>query len=281
MTTPFGAAPPTAFQDRIRRLARRLPTNWFGRKGASLLLGPAGGRGRRAFDVTVFDTQRARLHPYDNICEKRVFLTPQLWDGAERASLAAFMTTCAGRDFHFVDVGANAGLYSLFARAEAQASGAKLKALAIEADPEMAARLRFNIAASGAGADIVVIEAAASDAEGMAAFIVDRASRGLSRVDSAGAVRVMARPLLAILRDAGFAARIDAMKIDVEGHEYRIIRAFLDAAPTTLRPRLIILETSHAGAPPTALDALKGVGYVLRLATARNAILLREDQTPG
>ena len=99
MSEPFGALSPSPAQERVRALARRLPANWCGRKAASLLLGPAGGRSRRAFDVMAFGSQKARLHPYDNICEKRVFLTPQLWDPAERAFLGDVISTFGGRTF--------------------------------------------------------------------------------------------------------------------------------------------------------------------------------------
>jgi FkbM family methyltransferase len=279
MSEPFGAFSPSPTQERARALAHRLPGNWFGRKAASLLLGPAGGRSRRAFDVTVFRTQKARLHPYDNICEKRVYLTPQLWDPAERAFLGDVISNFGGRTFHFVDVGANVGLYTLFARAEAARAGAGLKAACIEADPEMAARLRFNFAASRAQAGVEIFECAASDAEATLRFAVDRASRGLSRVDPEGDISVPARPLRAIVAGAGF-PRIDAMKIDIEGHEYAALDAFFREAPCMFHPRFVLLEISHADAKRSAETLLARTGYRERLRTARNAIFVSRDQAP-
>jgi FkbM family methyltransferase len=278
MSEPFGALSPSPAQERVRALAHRLPATWFGRKAASLLLGPAGGRSRRAFDVTAFGSQKARLHPYDNICEKRVFLTPKLWDPAERALLSDFISTFGGRTFHFVDVGANVGLYTLFARAEAMRAGARLKAVCVDADPEMATRLKFNIAASQAQADVEIFECAASGTEGTLAFAINRASRGLSRIDPAGAHIVRARPLLGIVEEAKIES-IDAMKIDVEGHEAQVVRAFLKEAPPSLRPALVILETSHAGDDPGAQAAFIDAGYAVRLKTRRNAVLVRADQS--
>lgn len=280
MTPAFGALAPSPFQERMRSAGHRLPTNGFGRKAASLLLGPAGARSRRAYDVTVFGSQKARLHPYDNICEKRVYLTPQLWDRDERTLLGDLISGFDGRTFRFVDVGANVGLYTLFVRSEALKAGAALQAVCVEADPEMAARLRFNLAASAAEADVSVFECAASDQEAQVRFAVDRRSRGLSRIDDVGELNVRARPLLSILREAEIAL-VDAMKIDVEGHELPVLRAFLQDAPPALRPRLVILETAHAGDGPTAEEALVAAGYALRFRTRRNAVLVRTDQTPG
>jgi len=223
-TAPFGAFRPSDREARFRRFGRLLPRNWLGRKLASLLLGPAGGRKGEPLDVEVFGGARARLHPHDNICEKRVYLTPDHWDLDERAALAAAIRAKNGREFVFVDVGANAGLYTLFAYAAAEAAGVRLRALCIEPDPEMARRLAFNLEASGIDASI--IRSAVSDAEGEAAFAPSPRSRGMGRLDATGGARVKTRPLLDILREAEI-AEIDALKIDIEGHEETALAAFL------------------------------------------------------
>lgn len=274
MTEPFGACSPSPTQEWFRSVGARLPNNYFGRKAASLLLGLAGGRARRAYDVDVFGTQKARLHPYDNICEKRVFLTPQLWDGAERQLLGDVISGFGGRRFEFVDVGANAGLYTLFARAEAIRAGAAFSAICIEPDQEMLARIRFNISASGADGDVSIVACAASDREGALQFAANLQSRGLSRIDADGDIRVATRPLLSIIREAGF-ERIDAMKIDIEGHEREALGAFFCDAPEALHPTLIILETSHAGDGKPAKELTLRAGYHVRLQTARNAVLVK------
>ncbi|MCB2112088.1 MAG: FkbM family methyltransferase [Parvularculaceae bacterium] len=272
MTDSFGALSPSSFQEGVRAISRGLPANYWGRRFASILLGPAGGRARRAYDVCVFGSQKARLHPYDNICEKRVFLTPQLWDGEERALLSEFISEHAGREFHFVDVGANAGLYTLFARAEAMRAGARFRGLCIEADPEMAARLRFNLAVSGALSEVRTLVCAASDTEGALGFSRDATSRGLSRVDPDGEMRVNARPLHLMVSASGL-ERIDAMKIDIEGHEFTALSAFFKSAPPWRFPRFLILETSHEKEGASALGLALGAGYETRLRTRRNAVL--------
>ncbi|MEQ1930107.1 MAG: FkbM family methyltransferase [Parvularculaceae bacterium] len=273
MSEPFGSLAPTAAQERFRALGHRLPKNYFGRKAASALLGPAGGRARRAYDVTIFGTQRARLHPYDNICEKRVYLTPQLWDAPERALLADLISGFAGRTFHFVDAGANVGLYTLFARAEALRAGAAFNVLCIEADPDMQERLAFNLDASAASGEVRVSRCAVAGVEGKLRFSVNARSRGESRIDAAGGVEVAARRLQTIVAEAGF-PEIDAMKMDVEGAEFPALEAFFAEAPKALWPRLLILETSHEAPGKSASACCSAAGYGLKLKTRMNAVLV-------
>lgn len=280
MSEPFGALAPSPLQERFRAVGHRLPANYFGRKAASLLLGPAGGRRRRAYDVAIFGTQRARLHPHDNICEKRVYLTPQLWDGAERAFLADAISAFAGGIFHFVDVGANVGLYTLFARAEAMRAGALLRAVCIEADAEMVARLQFNLDASDTAGAVAVFNCAASDRDATLRLAVNRKSRGLSRIAETGGAPVAARPLLSMIVEAGL-ERIDALKIDIEGHEHAALGAFFRDAPRGLHPALLLLEISHADADRAAERVVLDAGYVERFRTARNAGFVIDRQTPG
>ena len=272
----FGALAPSRFEERMRALGARLPANYLGRKAASALLRLAGGASGRAFDVTVFGSQKARLHPYDNICEKRVYLAPQQWDGDERRLLSKAIAGFAGRELRFVDAGANVGLYTLFVRAEALRAGARLRAVAIEPDDAMRARFAFNVAASGAGGEVRLFACALSDAEGVLPFAVDRQSRGQSRLSDAGATLVTVRPLSAIVAEAGL-DRIDILKIDIEGHERAALEAFFKTALRTLWPRLILLEISHEARNDSASRLCEGVGYRRRFATSLNGIYCLDD----
>lgn len=270
---PFGALRPSTFNERVRTLAHRLPRNYFGRKLASLLLGLAGGRARRAFDVEIFGAQRARLHPFDNICEKRVFLTPQHWDPEERAFLAARIAAHAGSEFVFADVGANVGLYTLFARAEAQRAGKAFRAFCVEADPEMRDRLAFNIEASGAEDEVAILPYAAAANEGPVRFSINRQSRGMSRIADSGETEVEGRTLARMLAEA---PRIDAMKIDIEGHEYAALDAFFWTASEALWPAAMIMEISHENPQEPVRALVESKGYTRLLETGLNAIFVRD-----
>ncbi len=274
MSEPFGALKPSPRQEAFRRIGHRLPPHYAGRKLASLLLGPAGGRLRRAYDVEVFGTQKARLHPYDNICEKRVYLTPQFWESDERKALARAIAHHRGDAFVFADIGANVGLYTLYARSAAEAAGKRLTVIAVEPDPEMRARFLFNMRASGAEHDVQLFPYAAAAKSEPLRFAANLASRGLSRIDPAGASEVEGRGLLDIFTEAQ-ATRIDAMKIDIEGHEYSALESFFAAAREPLWPDMIILETAHESQGRSARALCESVGYSVSLTARRNAVLVR------
>ena len=72
--------------------------------------------------------------------------------------------------------------------------------------------------------------------------------------------------------------RIRAMKIDVEGHEPRILGHFFDNAPETLWPEALLIEHVHDdnGLMQRLIDSL---GYVERGRTARNLLLSRASAT--
>ena len=144
----------------------------------------------------------------------------------------------------FVDVGAHIGWYSLKA---AKAVGPKGRVISVEPNHETLLRLRDNIRASGASAVIVVAPVACSDSETTLKFYAaPRANTGessLSATDAAqeGAVaasyQVRARRLDDIVREAGV-ARVDAVKIDVEGAEFLVLKG---AVETLARYRPVVV----------------------------------------
>lgn len=274
MTEPFGAFAPSPVEEAARRMAMRLPDSFTGKRAASLLLRAAGGKSGRAFDVTVFGTERARLHPYDNISEKRVYVTPQFWEAEERAELAAFIAEGDG-PFRFLDVGANAGLYTLFARSAARAAGRAFAAICVEPSPEMLARLRFNLEASGARGEVRVFDCAAGAREGEASLRTNERNRGESRIGDQGGRPVRVRPLAAIIEEAG-AAAIDAMKLDIEGGEEAALNGLFAAPGERRRPPFLIVELSHSKG---LADLLAASGYRETLRTRRNAVFRRARQS--
>lgn len=134
-----------------------------------------------------------------------------------------------GRGATFVDVGANMGYYSLKAATIVGAAG---HVIAIEPNPQAIRRLQANIAASGADV-VAVAPVACSDAEATLElyaapeFNTGETSLSQANASQAGPIthsyKVRARPLDDIIRESGV-ARVDAIKIDVEGAEYLVLK---------------------------------------------------------
>ena len=274
-----GSRTPSPFQEQMRRLGHALPYNTAGKKAASLLLRLAGGTSGKAFDVPVFGSQKARLHPYDNISEKRVYITPQFWDPAERAFLKAYIASTASDGFIFADIGANAGMYSLFTLSACLEAGKHARIVAVEPDPLMRERMDHNVSASGAD-DKVTLLPWAITAEHLEVHLeLNETSRGMNRLRATPGtgretVTVDGHPLADIF-EATHVPRIDAMKIDIEGAEYPALQAFFASAETWQKPALFIIETSHEE-ETSALCLCLDNGYEVVLQNNLNSILLKK-----
>jgi FkbM family methyltransferase len=175
----------------------------------------------------------------------------------------------------FVDVGANVGTYAMVLARHVGASG---KVIAIEPHPVTFARLAFNCAASGF-TQAMLVPAAAGDSDGELLIETDGDNLGASRVvtgqASAQAVKVPALRLRRILGDAGVAT-VDALKIDVEGFEDRVLIGFFKDTPQALWPRAIVIE--HLSRNEWQEDCIADMlarGYVQSGRTRSNTLLLR------
>jgi len=220
------------------------------------------------FDVIVAPGVKARLYPSGNRCEKRALAGVQIWDAAERGALRDAVRQ-GSEPFTFLDVGANAGLYSLFVNAYAAEAGRKVRLIAVEPSATMSARLTVNAQASGA--DIELIRSAISDAPGTAQLSDGGGNRGEAQLSQSEGETVSVETLLGLCERVGV-TRIDAMKLDIEGHDERALRAFFKDAPESLHPRLLIVETS-AQDGPALIEMACAQSYLIPTETALNAIL--------
>jgi FkbM family methyltransferase len=211
------------------------------------------------------------LHPYDNLCEKRVYKCERQWDPIERAFIRERVATGKGL-FRFVDVGANAGLYSLAARSAARAAARPFRALAIEPQPAMLERLRFNITASEAEADVLILPWAAAAEAGTLRLTEPDRNRGEARVGNDG-VEVEARPLLDSLASADFDG-IDVLKIDIEGYEAPVLEAFFRDADPAVWPAVIVIEARRGDLTLPGVATCLGHGYRPATTTRMNALLV-------
>lgn len=276
----FGAYRLSAGREALRRFGDLLPRYWMSALARHVSLAGV----TDPIDVELFRGQRVRLHPSDNRCERRAVCGVRSWDAVERQALRdaierqaleAAVEAAGPAGFHFVDAGANVGLYTLWARDVARSAGVAFRGLAVEPDPINRARLAFNLAASEALDVEIAPVALAAEAGAIRLLSEGLANRGEAQIAASAAlgdVEVPARPLIDVVGDAGF-QRIDAMKMDIEGHEARVLAPFLAAAPPPLWPRFLIVETGKAGAAPPLLKLLQGRGFTVARRLEMNTIL--------
>jgi FkbM family methyltransferase len=269
---PFGAFAPKANLARIIAWTRAASDSFLGRKIAYALRR----LGLRSLDGAPVDIEslgaKMRLYPSGNVCEKRVLFTPQYFDAVERELLASRLR----EGFTFIDIGANIGAYSLFVAARA---GRGARILAVEPQPEIFARLAFNIAQNPFGT-VKAVACALADKPGELTLFIDPTNRGESSVrilnSSAGtSVKVPAMTLLSLVEGEGY-DRIDAIKLDVEGAEDLILEPFLRDAPQALWPSFIIIEDSRQRWQTDLAGLLERNGYKLVAQTRLNLVFERK-----
>jgi FkbM family methyltransferase len=175
----------------------------------------------------------------------------------------------------FVDVGANVGTYAMVLARHVGAGG---KVIAIEPHPVTHARLAFNRTASGFG-QVALVAAAAGPSDGELMIETDGDNLGASHIvsgeHSGHAIRVPSLRLQRILGDAGV-SHVDALKIDVEGYEDRVLTGFFKEAPPSLWPRTVVIEhLSRNEWLDDCIADMRARGYIETGKTRSNTLLVR------
>ena len=265
-------------REALRKRADKFAASRIGRLGISLYRKQAFKGLSDPFDIQVMPGVNTRLYPRSNRCEKRAFAGVQIWDAEERAALADALDASTAAPFVFLDVGANVGLYSLILAAYAKEAGKEIRIVAFEPDPINRARLAFNVKASDA--NIQVLPYAVSDQDGEGFMGGGDINRGEVKLqggegDNEDGQPVHIKTLYGVSEEQGL-SRIDAMKVDIEGHDERALVAFFEHAPKTLWPRLLILETGR-DATTSLLELCTGHGYTITKRTGINSILVLDN----
>jgi len=264
---PFGAFAPNAAQAAIISLAHRTRLKrgafrpWLSRLVNLLRAGPVDvpyqGASFRFYHQASATERGALFNPAYNI-EELDFLRAHVPAGGV-----------------FVDVGANVGTYAL---ALARHVGAAGKVIAIEPHPVTHARLAFNNAASGT-TQVRLVAAAAGPADGELLIETDGDNLGASHIvsgeASAKTIKVPSLRLQRILEESSV-SHVDALKIDVEGFEDRVLTGFFADTPQAMWPRAIVIE--HLSKDEWLDDCIADMrarGYIETGKTRSNTLLAR------
>ena len=267
VSPPFGAFAPTRAQAAIISLAHRsrLKRGAFrpmlSRLVHLLRAGPVDVR----YQGTSF-----RLHHQASATERGALFNPGY--NLEELDFLRAQTPVGGV---FVDVGANVGTYAMVLARHVGAGG---RVIAIEPHPVTHARLAFNRAASGFP-QVTPVAAAAGASDGELMIETDGDNLGASHIvsdqGSGNALRVPSFRLQRILDDAAI-SQVDALKIDVEGFEDRVLTGFFKHAPPSLWPRAVVIEhlSRHQWLDDCIAD-MRARGYAETGKTRSNTLLVR------
>ena len=267
----WGSLQPTPVERALIRACRALPRTWWGSRLTVLLRRPVKYGRVAPLDVEVWGL-RLRLHRRGNFSETALLFSPHCFDPVEREVLRDRLRPGAT----FLDIGANAAAYSFWVWS---VLGGACTILAVEPDPELSARVSFNIGQNRC-LDMTVLNVAVGDRPGRATFTINPAVRGqnsLLGVPGATGTRtieVEVRSLALIVDQRGY-HRIDAMKVDIEGMEEAVLGPFLDTVDPSRWPRLLILESKEIEEHRRLRDRLEGLGYETLQRAGLNLIMER------
>lgn len=245
----------------LARWAQAQPDGWLGRRCALTLRQIVLHRRRSVIDGDLWGL-KVRWHPLDNVTDRHAFFLPNCWDVAERE----FQDRHLQPDGVYLDVGANSGLYSLWALRRLDHRGTLI---AVEPNPTMFSRFCCNLGLNAPRARFRLYPCGVAARAGHFTLqLVEKNLGGASLADrpvAAGWVTVACWPLYDLVRDAGL-ERIDFLKIDIEGYEAHALNPFYERAPPSLWPRFINIES------PRGID-WNGRGYSVVQRTKQNTLL--------
>lgn len=210
-----------------------------------------------------------RLFPVDNVKDFKMTFGSAYQDSMELKYLKKKLNP----DSIFVDIGANIGYYSCII-----ASHGVQRILAVEPHPQTLERLRFNLDANSFGEKVQVAPFALGEKEGSAVLNQPTGNLGASTLLNDpvidGKKFEVNMLTLKSLCDAYSLPRVDAIKIDVEGLEDKVLIPFFNQAPESLWPRHLILENGHKEDwAKDVFSYLKEKGYRIHSKNRSNSIL--------
>ncbi|MFN2309608.1 MAG: FkbM family methyltransferase [Gammaproteobacteria bacterium] len=266
----FGTHRLGRWRSRLLRTAQGQPASWLGRRFALVLRKLTLKGGPEVIDAEV-EGLRYRLHMRDNVSERKHLFMPQFFDAYERQLLRDALRP----GDVFVDIGANAGIYSLTAAA---AVGPRGRVLSVEPNPRMVERLTLNLSLNGFQDRAILEQAAVSDTPGEFELILDDSNLGgasLVNRRSGHSIRVRCERLEELLARHGI-ERIRALKIDIEGAEDRALAPFFASAPPSLHPDILIIENSRQDWQQDLPAIFAASGYMLLRETRMNLVYRKQ-----
>jgi FkbM family methyltransferase len=222
--------------------------------------------------------RNARVHLQSNYSEMKAVLNPASYSRTDFDFIRRHLPKAGV----FLDVGANAGMFSLFTSSLLERGGV---VVSVEPQPEIFARLRFNMTSANdlatEGVRTVLVQAALGPEAGSAELAIPKELGQASLRTEVGGDRISVPmiPLGDLLRREGI-SRVDVMKIDVEGFEDAVLQAFFENEARALFPRAVVME--HCNSDRWRWDCvahMKRLGYAESHRDKANVFLTLSGQT--
>lgn len=259
LSAPWGAHRPTALQSFLIGLTRRtvLQRGSARRYMSNLITGM-----KRPLDITFRDC-RFRIEGLNNLIEYGLLTRPS-YNGTE----LDFLSEVVKNGGTAIDIGCNIGLYSL---PLGKAAGPSGKILSIDANKDMIDRVTFNAAASNLNC-VTPVHMAVGGETAKVDLKFRRGDVAIARVEESATGTIQMRPLQDIVEDHGI-TKVDALKIDIEGHEDQALAPYLRTASEAMRPRRIVIEQIAPGQDyPGCKAEFDRLGYRLIERTRNNSL---------
>ena len=252
--------------------ANRLNPGWFSRRLALILrkiVISSLPKSQKCIDSEISGI-KIRANIRDNVSERKFLFMPHFFDPFERK----FIQDNLPQDGVFLDIGANAGIYSMTA---AQSLSDQGRVLSIEPHPEMVRRLSYNFKINNWQDKCNILQYAISDKEDTLSLILDDSNMGgssltLKRGDNMISVPCM--PLKNLLEQEQV-NNVHFLKIDIEGAEDKALIPFFNTAPDNLWPHYLIMERSPDQWEGDLESVLEKCGYQKLESARMNDIWLR------
>ena len=205
--------------------------------------------------------------------DSAIYFTPHLYDNKEISFFDSKLKDIINPVFF--DVGANIGFWSLYLSNKNR----DLHAYAIEANPNTFLVLKRNIEINNLS-KIKSFNIGLSDkTEKIPFYCNTTGNRGGDSFKENGqtgqtpSMYLDCKSLIDICKDESI-EKIDAIKFDIEGFEYKVISKFFQEAQNSLFPRLICTETCHSNFEKLNKIMLDN-GYQIALKTKHNVVYER------
>ena len=267
---PFGTYTPTIKAQKQINFCQKLSNNWLGKQLAQYIRKKVIKNNKMPLDLTL-EKVKMRCYLTDNISERGFVFMPWRYDFEERKQLLEFLP----KDGVFIDIGANVGIYSCIAATHLSDNG---RVIAIEPNPIVAERLRFNLTATtenkSRSPQFEVLSYGVSDKSGEFDLYLDSKNLGASSLvekNSGNTIKIKCKTLMQIVEEAKL-KQINVIKCDIEGAEDQALVPFLQNSPKELLPEIIIFENNLQQWKYDLLNTLSESGYQLLKQTRLNLV---------